>query len=120
MDKPHKKLNAWQKSVEFCVKLYEITEKFPKSELYGLTNQIRRAAVSVPSNVAEGAARNSSKESSQFYNVARGSISEIDTQVEIASRLGFIDDNDKHIMINNLTEIDKLLYGLWKKSCEIK
>ncbi|AEI15382.1 S23 ribosomal protein [Flexistipes sinusarabici DSM 4947] len=118
MEKPHKKLKAWQKSVEFSVKIYEITENFPKSELYGLTNQLRRAAISVPSNIAEGAARNSIKEKAQFYNIARGSISEIDTQIEIASRLGFIDESDKHIMISNLTEIDKLLYGLWKKICE--
>ncbi|TYB33450.1 MAG: four helix bundle protein [Flexistipes sinusarabici] len=120
MEKPHKKLKAWQKSVEFCVKIYEITEKFPKDELYGLTSQIRRAALSVPSNIAEGAARNSSKEKAQFYNIARGSISEIDTQVEIAFRLKYINNNDKQIIIKSLTEIDKLLYGLWKKSCKIK
>ncbi|KAA0257361.1 four helix bundle protein [Deferribacter autotrophicus] len=116
MNKPHKKLKVWQLAVDFCIIIYNITENFPKNELYGLSMQMRRAVVSIPSNIAEGAARYSTKESAQFYNIARGSISELDTQIEIAFRLNYISEIDKNKLINLLNEIDRLLYGLWKKS----
>ena len=95
MDKPHKKLKAWQGAMDLCMTIYEMTEGFPKHELYGLDSQMRRAAVSIPCNIAEGSARSSGKESVQFYNIARASLSELDTQVEIAKRLMYIGADSK-------------------------
>jgi four helix bundle protein len=77
---------------------------------------MRRAAVSVPCNIAEGAARRSSKESAQFYNIARGSLSELDTQVEIAKRLRYMNENTSSELECIMLDVDRSLYGLWKKS----
>jgi four helix bundle protein len=77
MDRAHKKLDVWKESVDLAVEIYRVTEAFPKSELYSLTSQMRRAAVSVPSNIAEGAARSTGKEFMQFLMIARGSLSEL-------------------------------------------
>jgi len=112
MDKPHRKLKVWQKSIDFLVKVYRVTSKFPDFELYALTSQLRRAALSVPSNIAEGAARKSPKEFLQFLSVARGSISEMDTHLEVALRLGYLTASACQELNSNLTEIDKLLAGL--------
>ena len=88
MRRQHHELLAWKLAVELVIDLYDLTSSFPPSETYGLTAQIRRAAVSVPSNIAEGAARTTKREFAQFLSIARGSLSEIDTQVEIARKLG--------------------------------
>ena len=85
----HKKLDVWITSKKLVINIYEITERFPKSELYGLTNQIRRAAVSIPSNIAEGAARKSHIERKRFYEISRSSLVELDTQLEIAHELNY-------------------------------
>ena len=90
MSKPHKKLVAWQKSMELVEKLYKITSAFPREEIYGLTSQIRRAAVSVPSNIAEGAAGRSPVHFKNYLLVAIGSLNEI-AQLEIAFRIGYLD-----------------------------
>jgi four helix bundle protein len=90
MEKPHKKLDVWQKSVDLVRKIYELTKIFPKAEDYGLTNQMRRAAVSIPANIAEGAARQTKKEFIQFLHIFQGSLSELDTHLEIAKRLQYI------------------------------
>lgn len=81
VDKPHKKLVVWQKAMALALVLYEATKSFPDEEKYRLVSQMRRAAVSIPSNLAEGAARSSHKELRQFISIARGSLSELDTQV---------------------------------------
>jgi len=86
--RPHHKLDAWKQSIELVEDIYAITTVFPKSELYGLTSQLRRAAVSVPSNIAEGAGRNGTKEFAHFLSIAGGSLSEVETQLIIASKLG--------------------------------
>jgi four helix bundle protein len=91
MSKPHKKLVAWQKSMELVEQLYKITSAFPREEIYGLTSQIRRAAVSVPSNIAEGAAGRSPVHFKNYLLVAIGSLNEIATQLEIAFRIGYLD-----------------------------
>jgi len=83
----HKKLDVWKNSISLVVEIYKLTGTFPKSEPYGLTNQLRGAAVSIPSSVAEGASRSSEKERKRFYEVARSSLAEIDTQLEISVRL---------------------------------
>ena len=90
MNRPHKNLDVWKESVALATEIYKITSNFPKSEIYGIVSQMRRAAVSVPSNIAEGAARNSDKEFAQFLNIAGGSLSELDTQVEISFNLDYI------------------------------
>jgi four helix bundle protein len=90
-NRPHRKLIVWQKSMEFVRESYRVSASFPKSEEYGLSSQMRRAAVSIPSNMAEGAARKGKKEFRQFINIAQGSISELDTQLELAYMLGYID-----------------------------
>jgi four helix bundle protein len=77
----HKDLEVWKEGMQLTASIYAVTEKFPKSEIYGLTSQVRRAAVSVPSNIAEGAARFSVKEFMQFLNIVGGSLSELDTQI---------------------------------------
>ena len=85
MNKPHKKLNAWSDAVDLAQQIYRVTERFPSNEQFGLTSQIGRAAVSIPSNIAEGAARQTKKEFLNFLHIAKGSLSELDTQLEIAS-----------------------------------
>lgn len=109
----HERLDAWRESMRLVRAIYELTQSFPKEELYGLTQQMRRAAVSIPSNIAEGAARDGKKEYSYFINIARGSLSELDTQVKIAQMLGYTKD------ISDLSEltirVGKLLTGLHKK-----
>ena len=85
--RPHQKLDAWSKSVDLVVEVYKATEKFPKEEKYGLTSQVRRAAVSVPANIAEGAGRYSQKEFAHFLSDAQGSTSELETELIIARYL---------------------------------
>lgn len=108
----HKNLDVWTKGIEFVSRIYKVTEKFPKTEIYGLTSQIRRAAVSIPSNVAEGAARSSDKEFIQFLYIALGSLSETETQIVIASKLNYI-INDKD-MLDDVLTLRKMLMGLIK------
>ena len=99
----HYKLLAWQEAMELVTDIYSLTKGFPVDERYGLTSQMRRAAVSVPSNIAEGAARRSRQELKQFLMIARGSLSELDTQFLIAANLGFILDG-----VATSVKIDKL------------
>jgi four helix bundle protein len=90
----HKDLEIWQKSIDIIKEMYAMTANFPKEEMFGLTSQIRRAAVSVPSNIAEGAARQSTKENVQFLYVALGSLSELETQLIIAAKLNYAVKSD--------------------------
>lgn len=108
--KNHKDLEVWKKSMDLVSNIYKITESFPNKELYGLTNQIRRAAVSIPSNIAEGAARNSKKEFIQFLYIALGSLSELETQIIIASRLEYLNNLDNSL--EDLKFVQKLINGL--------
>ena len=112
MEKPHKNLEAWKQSMDLVVEIYKTTKEFPNQENYGITNQVRRAAVSVPSNIAEGAARQTKKEFANFLHVAQGSLSELDTPIEIASRLGYIDDRSRKSLEDRMQPIDKMITGL--------
>src|SRR5438094_8128143 len=112
MDKPHKKLDLWNTSMELAVKIYRVTDSFPKEERYGLTDQIRRAAVSIPSNIAEGAGRHTKKEFVNYLHMAQGSLSELDTQSEIAKRLGYLSSNTCAKIDAQLERVDKMLSGL--------
>ena len=107
----HLDLDVWKKSIQFVKKIYEITSKFPDTEKYGLTNQMRRCAVSIPSNIAEGAGRNSKKEFKQFLYISLGSISEIETQLIISTELSYLKDKS---LLEELNEIRKMLFGLIK------
>jgi four helix bundle protein len=108
--KNHKDLEVWKKSMDLVSNIYKITESFPNKELYGLTNQIRRAAISIPSNIAEGAARNSKKEFIQFLYIALGSLSELETQIIIANRLEYLNNLDT--LLDDLKFVQKLINGL--------
>ena len=105
----HHELLAWQEAIKLVKDVYKITDKFPTSEKFGLTNQIRRAAVSVPSNIAEGAARNTRKEFINFLSISRGSLSEVETQLIIAKELGYTQNDE---IFNRVEKIFALLGGL--------
>ncbi|HET8573272.1 MAG TPA: four helix bundle protein [Edaphocola sp.] len=110
--KTHKDLEVWKRAVDLVAEIYIKTEKFSKDELYGLTNQIRRAAVSIPSNIAEGAGRETNSEYLRFLYIARGSLMEVDTQWIIAQRIGLMGENEYRELINILNEVGRLLNGL--------
>ncbi len=110
--KTHKDLILWQKSISFVTSIYSATALFPKNEIYGLTSQIRRAAVSIPSNIAEGYARHSKKELLQFLYIALGSISELDTQLLISKNLDYINTEDYENLNQELIELSKIATSL--------
>ncbi len=103
-----KDLEIWKKSRLFCSEIYNITSKFPESEKFGLTNQLRRASVSIPSNIAEGSSRHSNKDFARFLQITLGSAYEIETQLLIASDLGFINDEESEKLSKNLESIIKM------------
>ena len=105
------KLNTWIKAKELCLSCYELTKKFPSEEKYALIDQIRRAAISVPSNIAEGYSRKSTKDLAHFFNIAQGSVFELMTQVDIALSLGYIDQSDKEKIYFLTNDTLKLING---------
>lgn len=105
----HKDLIVWQKSMELVTDIYALTDKFPKSEMYGLTSQMRRAAISIPSNIAEGRRRGTKKDYRQFLIIAYGSGSELETQIEIAKRLQFGTGLDYSKTDSSLEEVMRML-----------
>ena len=110
--KNHKDLEVWKESMDLVDLVYRGTKSFPPEELYGLASQMRRAAVSAPSNIAEGAARNGKKEFSQFLHISLGSVSELETQILISRRLGYLNQED--MMLHQIEKVRKLLLGLIK------
>ncbi len=114
MNKPHKRLVAWQKSMNLVILIYKITESFPKAETYGLVSQMRRAAVSAPSNIAEGASDRSKEQFRKFLSIAIGSLNELNTQLEIAFRIGYLDKENHDKAQNLLDECLAVTYGLKK------
>ncbi|RMF44252.1 MAG: four helix bundle protein [Deltaproteobacteria bacterium] len=114
--KSHKDLLVWQKSVDFVTAIYSATKSWPIEEQYGLTSQVRRAAVSVPCNIAEGAGRGGRKEYTRFLDIALGSLAEVETQLVIAARLGYVKDCSG--LNESLQEIRRMLVGL-KNSLEV-
>ena len=111
--KDFKKLIVWQKSIKLVKEVYTTTNKLPKEEIYGLTSQIRRSAISIPSNIAEGAGRGS-KEFNHFLNIAKGSSFELETQIIISKELDFINSETFNELNSNIIEIQKMLNGLQK------
>lgn len=112
--KTHKDLDVWKLSIEFVTEIYNLTKDFPKEEQFGLTNQIRRASVSIPSNIAEGAGRRSDKEFLQFLYISMGSIQEIDTQLLISLNLSYLTKSEYEILLTKLDQISKMISGLIK------
>jgi four helix bundle protein len=112
MAQSYKDLVAWQKSMDLVMEIYRATEEFPKHELYGLTSQIRRAAVSVPSNIAEGQAHFSKPEFRHFLRHARGSLAETETQLLIARRLNYLAQPPTEKLIAAVSEVGRILNGL--------
>ncbi len=106
----YKELEVWKKSIEFVKTVYMITNEFPQEEKFGIVSQIRRAAISIPSNIAEGATRFSDKDSSRFMDIALGSISELETQLIISKELGFIENVDNEL--ETLKQINAMTLGL--------
>jgi len=112
--RPHEKLDVWKKAIDFVVAVYRATEGFPKEEKFGLTSQLRRAAVSIPANIAEGAGRKSSKEFAYFLSNSQGSASEVETELLIASRLSYMQEANYLSLRATLDEIGRMLTGLSK------
>lgn len=110
--KSYKDLIVWQKSVDLSVVIYKITESFPRSDLYGLTSQIRRCGVSIPSNIAEGQRRGHKAEYVQFLRIAFGSGAELETQILIASKIGYLDQKKFNQINELLQEVMKMLNKL--------
>jgi four helix bundle protein len=107
----HKKLNVYKSSIELVSEIYKLTDTFPSSENFGLTSQLRRAAVSIPSNIAEGAARSSDAERNRFLQIARSSLVEVDTQIEISLTLNYLNKND----IEHLSDLSNQVFAMLSK-----
>jgi len=118
--KTHKDLDVWKRGIDFVSLLYKVTASFPKDEIYGLTSQMRRSGVSIPSNIAEGSARNHDAEFRQFLYVALGSSAELDTQLVIARKLEYLNEADYFQLSNELNEISRMLQGLIKSIKKFK
>jgi len=115
MDKPgqsYQDLVAWRKAMDLVTQIYRVSHKFPREEIFALTSQLRRAAVSVPSNIAEGQGRSSRKEFLYFLGNAKGPMSEVETQILIARNLGYIGDEDLTTLLNLSSEVGRILNGL--------
>ncbi|UAM96650.1 four helix bundle protein [Polaribacter litorisediminis] len=112
--KTHKDLLVWQKSIDLVTEIYKLTSQFPSNEIYGLVSQLRRASVSIPSNIAEGAARSSDKEFARFLYIARASAAEVETQLIISENLGYL-MSDKSKSKEQLLSISKMLTALINK-----
>lgn len=109
--KTHKDYEVWKRAVNFATSVYDVTNTFPKAEQYGLTSQLRRASVSISSNIAEGAARHSTKEFVQFLYQALGSATEIETQLIISKNLEYVDDKSYKQLSADQEEVSKMLIG---------
>ncbi len=107
-------LKVWQKSVDLVTQVYNYTASFPKEEIYGLTAQIRRAAVSIPSNIAEGCSRESTRDFLRFLSISNGSLAELQTQLVIAKNLGFINTENLTIIRDSADEVGRMVNGLQK------
>ena len=106
----HKKLEVWQTSMDFVIKVYGLFEHFPSEEKFGLVAQLRRATVSIPSNIAEGCSRNNPRETMQFLYFSLGSLSEVETQLILSERLGYVRFNSD--IMQMIAEIRNMLYGV--------
>ena len=114
MIKDFKDLIVWQKAMELVTEVYKLVKKLPKEELFALSDQIRRSAISIPSNIAEGQGRNSTKEFNQFLAIAKGSKAELETQLLLCVKIKYLEDSEIETAINLIQEIGKMLNALQK------
>ncbi|MFA7681915.1 MAG: four helix bundle protein [Candidatus Peribacteraceae bacterium] len=112
---PFKKLKIWEKGMNLAKEVYKISKNFPKEELYGITSQIRRSAVSIPSNISEGSQRTSNKEFANFILIAKGSLAELETQLLLAKDFGYIEEKDMDVLQEYMSELGKMLYAFHRK-----
>lgn len=112
--KSYRDLLAWQKAVALVEAVYKVTGALPADERYGLVSQLRRAAVSIPSNIAEGHGRETTKEFTRFISIARGSLAELETQLEVVARLGMLSSDDLRPILEACDELGRILRGLRK------
>ena len=117
--KSYRDLDVWREAMDFVVECYRMTGTFPKSEVYGLTSQLQRAAVSIPANIAEGQGRQYEKEFLQHLAIAYGSLAEVETHIQIARRLEYVDGEKESQMLERAARIGRMLNGL-RKSIEEK
>jgi four helix bundle protein len=118
--KTHKDLDVWKDSIDLVVHIYQITKEFPREELYGLTSQIRRAAVSVPANISEGSARNYTKEFIRFLKIAQASLSEFETLLQISFNLNYLDEGKFKSTQGKIFKVNSQLSGLIRSISAIK
>jgi four helix bundle protein len=108
----YRELIAWQKAMDLVRSVYEITGNFPREEIFGLSSQLKRASVSVPSNIAEGQGRNSTKEFINHLSIAYGSLMEVETQIMIAQNLNYFDIDKMNLLLDKTAEVGRLINGL--------
>ncbi len=113
-----KDLKVWQKAIDFTTLLYAKTKNFPNDERFGLISQMRRAAVSIPSNVSEGAGQGGKKEFAHFLSIAQGSAFELETQIIVSKNLDYLNQESKDELLKNLSEIQRMVYALRKRLLE--
>ena len=111
----YQNLNVWQKAMDLAAEIYNLVKKLPKEELFSLSNQMRRAAVSIPSNIAEGNGRQTEGEFQHFLRIAKGSAAELETQLLICKKIGYLANTDINLAMDLLTEISKMITALMKK-----
>ncbi|SMD33960.1 four helix bundle protein [Reichenbachiella faecimaris] len=105
-------LQVWKKSMDLVEEVYAVVKSFPNDEKFGLISQIRRCAVSIPSNIAEGSGRTSKKEFAHFLSIATGSLFELNTQIQISTRIGYLKNEKQEVLTQNIDEIHRMLFGL--------
>ncbi len=108
----YRDLIAWQKAMDLVVEVYRLTEAFPKSEVFSLTNQLRRAAVSIPCNIAEGQGRSTTKDFVHFLHISKGSLQEVETQIELSLRLKYMPETECENISSRTAEVGRILNGL--------
>ena len=114
MLKNYKELNVWQKSYKLCLHIYKVTKRFPKDEMYGLTSQIRRSAVSIPSNIAEGYGRKTTLEYVRFLYIAYGSVCELETQTMISGDLDYVEKKGLQELKEEIGDVERMLKAMIK------
>jgi four helix bundle protein len=112
MIKSYRDLVAWQKGMELVIQIYQVSKHFPKEEIFTLTSQVRRAAISIPSNIAEGHAKSSTKEYRVFVGHAKGSLAEVETQIQIAHGLNYVEDSTAADLLSLCAELGRVINGL--------
>ena len=110
--KTYRDLDIWKRSIDLVEKIYKLTQEFPREEIYGLTSQLRRCAVSIPSNVSEGSMRQHTNELIQFLYISLGSCGELDTQIEVALRLGYVTNKQKEEIDEEINHISRMIRSL--------